>query len=90
MKKAIFVSLAFLLLQLNATSQEIFKPNIRQREAKVINFTLPFFQKSQRLNVEIVEGYAIFEGDIILYKNIPSERDAGIFGDNFRWAESDL
>ena len=69
-KKLNFYFFAFLFFGLNiANSQEIFKPNVKLRQKKEVNFTLPFFPKSQKLNIEMVEGYAIFEGDIILDKN---------------------
>lgn len=83
----VIITILCLSLHLNAYSQELFKPNILQQRASEINITLPFFQKSQNLKIQMVDGYAIYQGDIILYKNSPIQRDAGILGDNYRWSD---
>ena len=48
------------------TAQEIFRPDISDRDVLELDIKLPFFEETQRLEVEIVNGWVIFEGDIIL------------------------
>jgi astacin len=50
----------------DSNSAEMYRPNDSNRQAGQIKFDLPFFNQSQLIDVEIVNGKIIFEGDIIL------------------------
>ncbi len=71
-------------------SQEIFKPEIVKREKKEINYTFLGTSKVEKILVEEVEGFLIFEGDIIIGKSDTYNKDAGRPGQSFRWNRGEI
>ncbi len=69
---------------------EIFKPSIERRELKEIEYTFPGELTSKKIMVEVVDGYVIYEGDIVLFKEGVADRDAGKPGDEYRWAKGTI
>ena len=61
-----FVLLALMSASALAQQPEMYRPNDTNRQSRQINFKLPFFEKAQLIDVEIVSGKVIFEGDIVL------------------------
>lgn len=49
-----------------AQQPEMYRPNDTNRQLRQISFRLPFYSKAQVIDVEIVNGKIIFQGDIIL------------------------
>lgn len=68
MKHAILSGLLCATLQvpLNLLAQEEYRPDVTSRVAKTIDTRLPFSTKNTAVKVEIVNGIAIMDGDIIL------------------------
>jgi hypothetical protein len=69
------------------TAQETFRTFAKMNVApKEINYRLPMFDVAQKIKVQMIDGHAIFEGDIILYEETGGVGDAGISGNNYRSA----
>ena len=51
---------------LASVNVELFHPNSSNREVQEITTTLPFHTAPQQITVEVVDGYVIYQGDIIL------------------------
>jgi hypothetical protein len=76
-----------MLLSAAGTAQETFRTFAKMNVApKEINYQLPMFDVAQKIKVQMIDGHAIFEGDIILYEETGGVGDAGISGNNYRWA----
>jgi hypothetical protein len=84
-KKGAIASVCILLSsQMNA--QETFRAFARMNVAhQEINYRLPMFETAQKIKIQMIDGHAIFEGDIVLYNENDPEHDAGISGNNYRW-----
>lgn len=66
---------------------EIFKPEVTNRNVRQATIQLPFASSAQRLNVEVVDGFVILDGDIIVGRAVQifGEGAAAIGGNNYRW-----
>ncbi|HEV8084165.1 MAG TPA: M12 family metallopeptidase, partial [Chitinophagaceae bacterium] len=64
-----------------------YKPEIKIREIKEITLVLPFHKKASKINVEVVQGMAIIEGDIVLGSIEKLQRSSvvAIDGSSYRW-----
>ena len=65
---ALFLFIIGVVLAAVAVGQqpEMFRPHDTDRTSRRITYTLPFIERSQVLDVEIVDGKAILDGDIIV------------------------
>ncbi|MEZ4888586.1 MAG: M12 family metallopeptidase [Chitinophagales bacterium] len=68
---------------------EEFSPNAQTRQVVEVMAELPFHTSAQKVSVELVDGLAVMEGDIILGPAILFNPDVQasvvIKGNNFRW-----
>lgn len=71
---------------------EEYKPNVSSRTKRQLQTQLPFFTRVQSLEVEIVEGFVIMEGDIILGSELQlfGDNAAAITGSNYRWPNGEI
>lgn len=76
------------ILPINNNTEE-FNPNTEQRQVVEAMVELPFHKSAQKVNVELVDGMAIMEGDIVLGPAIMFNPDVQhsvvIKGNNYRW-----
>ncbi len=87
-KARVFNNRVAKVLPINNNTEE-FNPTTQKREVVEAMVELPFHKTAQKVNVELVDGMAIMEGDIVLGPAILFNPDVQasvvIKGNNFRW-----
>jgi hypothetical protein len=75
-----------ILLSSQMNAQETFRSFAKMKVAhQEITYKLPMFDMAQKIKIQMIDGHAIFEGDIVLYNENDPVHDAGISGNNYRW-----
>ncbi len=66
---------------------EMYKPEVTNRNVRQATIQLPFAKSAQRLNVEVIDGLVILDGDMIVGRAVAvfGEGAAAISGNNYRW-----
>jgi Astacin (Peptidase family M12A) len=63
-----------------------YRPEIKNREVKEITIKLPFHKKASKIKVDVVEGIAVLEGDIVLGPIAKLQQsDIVAIDGNYRW-----
>ncbi len=70
-----------------AQDPELFRPDIATRPLRKATRILPFFDKPVQIEAEVIDGYVIIEGDIIIGKEAGffDQEAAVISGASYRW-----
>ncbi len=87
MKASIYLTVIFFFASTILFAQDgPYRPEIKNREVKEINIKLPFQKKASKMKVDVVEGIAILEGDMVLGPIVELQQSqiVAIDGD-YRW-----
>ncbi|MEZ4883414.1 MAG: M12 family metallopeptidase [Chitinophagales bacterium] len=71
---------------------EMYKPEVTNRDIRQASIQLPFAKSPQTLNVEVIDGLVLLDGDIIVGRAVEVFGDgaAAISGNNYRWTNGEI